>query len=578
MKEPAVLKGMESIQREIEKDPMVGKTVSLADYIKRINMAMNGDSKEFDKIPDDKNLIAQYLFLYSTSGEPGDFDTVVDNGYKNASVTIFLKTDSSAFTDAFVQKVRRLGADRLGPYATMRIGGGASSGTALNEVLVHEKMLNIAQIMAVVFIISSLVFRSALAGGLVLVPLVVSVAANFAVMGFFGIPMEIATSTISAMAVGLGADYAIYLAFRMREELRKGGDEKLAVMRAFSTAGKADLLVAASVGAGYFILVFSYGFNIHFWLGLLISIAMVTSAFASITIFPALILALRPKFIFEGNGSKEDDDATEPSAAAAVLAIIAGLALTASTAGARELSAVEIMKANFSVQKVADSESDATFRLVTQTGEERIRKTHGVAKLIKGTTDNMQLVRFVAPPDIKGTTTLSIEHSDKDDDIWIYLPALKKTRRLVSSNKKDSFVGTDFSYGDVIGHRVEDWNHKLLRSETVDGADCYVLESTPARPSVGEDSGYSKRVGWIRKDDFVAIKGEMYGEDGTLLKQFFAGDIKETDAANKKFQAMRIESRNVQTGHKTVITFENFRAKVGIKDEMFTARYLEKDF
>jgi hypothetical protein len=236
------------------------------------------------------------------------------------------------------------------------------------------------------------------------------------------------------------------------------------------------------------------------------------------------------------------------------------------------------MKASFLVQKVADSESDATFKLVNQAGEERVRKTHGLSKLIKGTTDNMQLVRFVSPPDVKGTTSLTIEHSDKDDDLWIYLPALKKVRRLVASNKKDSFVGTDFSYGDVIGYKVEDWTHKMLRSEAVDGADCYVIESLPAKPSVMEESGYSKRVGWVRKDNFVPVKGEFYGEDGELLRTFSAGDVMEVDHANKKFRPMRLETKNVQTGHKTIITFDNFKSLVGVKDEVFTPRYMEKEF
>src|SRR2546423_9149621 len=88
-----------------------------------------------------------------------------------------------------------------------------------------------------------------------------------------------------------------------------------------------------------------------------------------------------------------------------------------------------------------------------------------MTKLIAGTTDNMRFVNFKSPADVRGTKTLLIEHSGKDDDIWIYLPALKKVRRLVSSNKKDSFVGTDFTYEDVIGQKVEDWNHSLVKEE-----------------------------------------------------------------------------------------------------------------
>ncbi len=574
IKNPAVLKGMETLQRELEKDPMVGKTLSIADYIKRINMAMNGDKPAFDRIPESRELIAQYLLLYSTSGEPGDFDSVVDNGYRNANITVFLKTDSSAYVGALAAKVRRLAANRFGPDVTVSIGGGVTSGAALNEVLVREKILNILQIAAVVFLISSMIFRSLLAGLLVLVPLTVTVAANFGVMGLFGIPLEVATSTISAMAVGIGADYAIYLAYRLKEELAGGADERTAVYKAFGSAGKAVLLVALSVAAGYSVLMLSYGFLIHFNLGLLISLAMLVSAVTSVTIFPALILALRPRFIFGETASPVAPNAALTTGA---LALLFAASLFAAPAGAEELSAAEIMKRNFVVSKVADAEMTSTFRLINATGQERVRKTEGKSKLIPGTTDDMQMVRFLAPPDVKGTATLMIEHSAGDDDLWIYLPALKKVRRLVSSNKKDSFVGTDFSYGDVMGHKVEDWAHKILRAETVDGAECYVVESLPAKPSVAEDSGYSKRIGWIRKDNMAIIKGEMYDQGGELLKTFKAADVTLVDAAKGKWQAMRLEMHNVQSGHATIITFENYRANVGVKEAVFTTRFLEKE-
>jgi predicted RND superfamily exporter protein/outer membrane lipoprotein-sorting protein len=579
LKEPSVLKQMDSIQRELEKDPMVGKTLSLADYVRRINKAMNGDKPEFDKIPDDRNLIAQYLLMYSTSGEPADFDSVVDYGYKNASIAIFLKNDSTTYVQGFVDKVKKISDGKFAPFAELKIGGGVANNVALNEVLVREKLLNIAQIAGVVFLIASIVFRSFLGGALVLAPLLLTVAAVFGVMGFLNIPLEIATSTISAMAVGIGADYAIYLAYRMREELAREADEAIAIRNAFAGAGKAVMLVATSVGAGYFILVFSYGFNIHLWLGLLISIAMAASAVASLTVFPALIISIKPKFVYGDREEAVREQKILPEVATGMMLLVAATVMFLPVnAQADELSATEIMKANFSVQKVSGSEADSTFKLVNTAGQERVRQTHGITKLIGGTEDNMRLVRFIAPADVKGTSTLLIEHSEKDDDLWIYLPALKKVRRLVSSNKKDSFVGTDFSYGDVIGYKVEDWKHTVLRSEKIDGADCWVVESTPLNPKVIDETGYSKRVGWIRKDNFVGIKGEMYAENGELLKLFSASDVHEVDHDGKKFQPMKIEMINVQAGHKTIITFENFRVNASVKDGLFTARSLEKDF
>jgi outer membrane lipoprotein-sorting protein len=188
----------------------------------------------------------------------------------------------------------------------------------------------------------------------------------------------------------------------------------------------------------------------------------------------------------------------------------------------------------------------------------------------------MRYVQFNSPTDVKGTKTLLIEHSGKDDDIWIYLPALKKVRRLVSSNKKDSFVGTDFSYGDVIGHKVEDWKHKLLREEDVDGKPCYVIESSPKTPEVSENSGYSKRVSWVGKESFVTLKGESYDSSGQLLKKFHASKLEIVDKANAKWQPMELMAEDVASGHKTIIEFSNYKANVGVSDETFTSRSLER--
>ena len=244
---------------------------------------------------------------------------------------------------------------------------------------------------------------------------------------------------------------------------------------------------------------------------------------------------------------------------------------------ASEVNLTEIVQKSLAVNKVLDSTSDATFTLISKTGQERVRKTFGVSKLQANGDDNMRMTRFMAPADVKGTVSLLIEHSAADDDIWIYLPALKKVRRLVSSNKKDSFVGTDFSYGDVIGHKATEWNYKLLREESEDGMPCYVIEATPKNDAVRDNSGYGKRVLWIRKDNFFAIKGELWDEALQPVKVFHMTELQEVDPARHKWQAMRLKAKNQQTGHQTVIHFENFKVNQKVRDEFFTTRYMEKE-
>jgi outer membrane lipoprotein-sorting protein len=256
-----------------------------------------------------------------------------------------------------------------------------------------------------------------------------------------------------------------------------------------------------------------------------------------------------------------------------ILALLGCAALTRQALA--DPPAEEIMQKSLLSTKMLDSTARSTFRLINAAGQQRVRETDGQTKLIAGTTDNRRLVNFLSPADVRGTKTLLIEHSAADDDIWIYLPAMKKVRRLVASNKKDSFGGTDFSYGDVIGHKVEDWNHKVLRQEKLDGRDCYVVESTPKRPEVADNTGYSKRVSWIDKESYVASRGEIYDQSGELLKRTSAQDVERVDAKNDRYQPMKLIGENVQTGHKTIIEFTKFKANVGVGDELFAARSLE---
>jgi hypothetical protein len=240
------------------------------------------------------------------------------------------------------------------------------------------------------------------------------------------------------------------------------------------------------------------------------------------------------------------------------------------------LTAVEIMDKNFVVGKYADSTSETTMTLTNKSGQQRVRKTFGTSKLDANGIDNKRMTRFLEPTDVKGTVSLLVEHSDKDDDIWIYLPSVKKVRRLISSNKKDSFVGTDFSYGDVIGHKVKEWNHTIVKEEEVDGKPCYVIESTPKDATIKTNTGYSKRIGWIQKDNFVTVKAVSYDEAGELLKEAKYSHWKEVDTVKHKWQAGILEAKNLQTGHSTVIAIDQFKVNNGVKDDFFTTRYMEQ--
>jgi outer membrane lipoprotein-sorting protein len=234
-----------------------------------------------------------------------------------------------------------------------------------------------------------------------------------------------------------------------------------------------------------------------------------------------------------------------------------------------------IMQRNASATKVKNSLSTATFALVSKDGAQRVRKVLGYTRLASNGSDNMRLVRFVSPADIKGTATLLLEHAETEDDIWIYLPALGKTRRLSAANKKSAYVGTDFSYGDIVGYKVAEWQHRLVREEELGGVPCYVIESVPANETVMESSGYSKRVSWIAKSNFMALRVDMWDTSLQPLKTIVNSDIQLAGEPGK-WQAMTSEATNLQSGHKTRIRFDEFKANQNVPESLFTVKELER--
>jgi hypothetical protein len=255
---------------------------------------------------------------------------------------------------------------------------------------------------------------------------------------------------------------------------------------------------------------------------------------------------------------------------------IAALALVPVLGAQDAPSPREIMERNFVVTKVSALRVDLTMTLINSRGQRRERSTTTLIKLQPNAIDSKFLVRFTTPPDVAGTGLLQIEHSDGDDDLWIYLPALRKSRRLVASNKKDSFVGSDFSYGDIAIPKVEQYQHTLRGTEAMDGIQCYVIESTPASGVVRSNSGYSRKVTWVRSDNFLETKVEYYDLANRLLKTQRVARHEPVASQQGKWFALEREMTNHQTGHRTLLVATKVDGQVTISDETFTARTLER--
>lgn len=249
-----------------------------------------------------------------------------------------------------------------------------------------------------------------------------------------------------------------------------------------------------------------------------------------------------------------------------IIAVIAALTLVGIAASAQE--ATEIVRESRDRIK-ADTVSTRSRMLITAKDGSQTERL--VDQYSSDTKDGARaMIVFQKPASVAGTRFLTVENPGREDDRWIFLPSLGKIRRISSGEGSASFMGTDFSYDDIssANRGVEKDSHAVLRSETLDGKDCWVIESKPL------DAGYqySRMVSWIDKAARIGLKIELYDKRGTLLKLL---EIKKTENIQGRLTPMTTTMSNVQAKTSTTIQVEIMKYDEKIPEGVFTTRYLE---
>ena len=220
-------------------------------------------------------------------------------------------------------------------------------------------------------------------------------------------------------------------------------------------------------------------------------------------------------------------------------------------------------------------EQDMTMVLIDKNNKKRNRNLHTYSKDFGA--DEHQIMFFKSPADVKNTSFLTYDYdkASKDDDQWLYLPALKKVKRIPSSDKSSSFMGSDFSYFDMTDHDLEDYNFKLLKETKVRGHDAWMIEATPRNKKVIKESGYTKTVAIVRKDNYVLVRAINFMRNGKKKYMDMQRLHKQGGVWLPDVLTMTTKKGNKMI-HKTILKFKNIKLNKNISDSMFTTRRLEK--
>ncbi len=233
------------------------------------------------------------------------------------------------------------------------------------------------------------------------------------------------------------------------------------------------------------------------------------------------------------------------------------------------ITAEEVARLAFERSEGSDSAADAQMILINAKGEKKVRRL----KIYTRDDGHYRyiFIRFLSPKDIAGTGFLSkADLKTGKEEQFLYLPALKRTRRVAGSFRFHRFVNSDFTYEDLERHHPNRYHHELLGEEEVNGTPCYVLKSWPKKK---KDSAYSYWVRWITKDGFLPIKEDFYDKKGQLWKKFEAAKWGKVQGY---WAILHWKCTDLKKNHTSHLIIENLRFDVGLDPKMFTRRYLER--
>ena len=297
IKSPEVLNQIDQIQKFLEGREGVGYTLAITDFVKLMNQSMNGGDPAFYTIPDSRQLVSQYLLLYSWESSDGYLDSYVDYDYRTAQIVIRLNTMDVYYMVDLQEELNQFLNQNIRVDNKPKSEGYAVLLGNLMPMMVKGQIRSLVLSVILAALVTGLVFRSLSAALISAMPLAFAITGVFGLMGYLGIYLNTATSMLSSIMIGIGIDYTIHFLFRFRTEIRKGLSDEDAIVKTLSTTGQGIIINGFSVMMGFAVCMMSTFIPIFFF-GWLISVSIFMCLIAALTLLPLVLILTRPKFIF----------------------------------------------------------------------------------------------------------------------------------------------------------------------------------------------------------------------------------------------------------------------------------------
>ena len=581
--DPEYLTQLERFADFLREQPEVVHVYSLSDIMKRLNKNLHGDDPSYYRTPDNRDEAAQYLLLYELSLPYGlDLNDRINIDKSATRITATLGDVDSIQTKRLLDTTEAWMHQNLPEWMQASPTSAQVMFTYISDRNVANMITGTIVAIAVIAIILMLALQSFQLGLLSLIPNGLPILATFGAWALIVGEVGFSVATVASISLGIIVDDTVHLLSKYvrarRESERTAAD---AIRYAFKSVGVAIIVNTVILAIGFLVLLTS-SFKVNADMGLLTALSIVFALILDFLFLPALLLLIdRVGANKDSIGALDMPNAMalpRPARNVAGLVLLAGLTLaliTSPSFGSNEVTPVrgdsEAERVGFEIAARADradrgfGDSEVQAEMVLRNAADReSRRTlkFVTLEIPDESVGDKSIVIFDAPSDIKGTALLSHAKILDPDDQWLFLPALKRVKRISSANKSGPFVGSEFAFEDFTALELNKYDYTWLREEEYGGFSTDVIERSPRY----ENSGYTRQVSWIDRDVYQVRKVEFYDRRGDLLKTLTLADYRNYDGV---WRSHRMEMVNHQTGKSTDLIYGEYRFGIGLKDNDF---------
>lgn len=558
-KDPEILKFINDLEEYAREKEVVGYTLSITDYIKKIYYEFNDKNQDFNRLPKSteilngekisgRDTVSNLLLLYEMGG--GEIDKFVNSDYSLTKVSLRLLETKQADMENLINDLD-LWLENNSPNGLTHRYSNDYIRVVMGDLITRSQVRSFISTLLAIILLLMIIFKSPFSGLLTALPVIIAVCFNFGLMWLTGTTLNIGTSIIASVGMGVGIDYSIHFFQRYKSFYKETKNNHKSIILAINQSIKPILTNAVAVGLGFLTLLFS-NYYIIAGIGWITGLSMLTTALCALFVLPAYLAVFNP---LKRKRSK-------PTMKKGLIALF----LLASASLFSTESADDIMLQNSLLAEPINSSNTTQMILINKKGKKKVRKMLSYSNKTDKGED--KFIEFILPKDVKGTKFLTIGLDNADDDQRIFLPALKKVRKISSSNKNGKFMGSDITYYDMESKALDEYTYKLLKEDVVDNRDCWVIESY----SRDKDSPYSKVINYVSKDNYFIYKKEMFDKKEKFIKTIL---VIETADINGLIIPVKTVIENHKDNHKTLLSLSDITVNQDMDKKIFSIQNLK---